>query len=371
LTVQKDFASLLKAAALVARERPIRVLILGEGPERPALEKLVVDLGLSGRAHLPGFTPNPYPALARASALVLSSAFEGFGVILVEALSRLIPIPGIEPECAVTLQREMRKRGVQIHLNRTVERADAAEGRLRVTIGPSPPGPRAGARESAPQVEEVEKVLVSVGRVPNSRDMGLDGMGLELDGRGWVRVNDLMETNVPHVYGVGDLLGPSKVMLAHVASAEGIVAAENAVGDHRSLDYGAIPSGVFTSPEVACVGLTEAEARGAGHDAEAETFLFRGLGKAQALGEIAGQAKLVWEASTGKILGVHLIGPHATDLIAEGTLALRMGATVRDLASTIHAHPTLSEVLAEAAHKAMGAPIHALRGGAGTRGPIR
>jgi dihydrolipoamide dehydrogenase len=201
-----------------------------------------------------------------------------------------------------------------------------------------------------------------VGRCSNATGIGLEELGVGMDDKGWIAADARMETNVAGVYAIGDALGPGRVMLAHAASAEGIVAAENALGADRTMDYDAIPSGIFTSPEVADVGLTEEQARERGLDAGAELFLLRGLGKAQALGDIAGHAKIIWERASGRLLGVHLIGPHATDLIAEATLALHMGAAVKDVAHAIHAHPTLSEALQEAAHKALGAGIHCLKG---------
>jgi dihydrolipoamide dehydrogenase len=289
-----------------------------------------------------------------------ASIFSSLGsrVVLVEALSRLLPLPAIDGECSAVLQREMKKRKIPFHLNRSVERVDLDGERVRVTIAPSHTTPGATEKDARTVVEEVQKVLVCVGRQSNARGSGMEELGLEMDARGWIAANARMETNLKGVYAVGDALGPSKVMLAHVASAEGLVAAENAMGGDRRMDYDAIPSAVFTSPEIACAGLTQEQARERGLDTMADAFLFRGLGKAQALGEIAGQVKVVAERGTGRILGVHMIGPHATDLIAEGVLAIRMGITLEELASTIHAHPTLAEALMEAAHKALGAGIH-------------
>jgi dihydrolipoamide dehydrogenase len=178
------------------------------------------------------------------------------------------------------------------------------------------------------------------------------------DQRGWVLVDETMKTTIPGIYAIGDMLGPSRPMLAHVASHEGMVAAENALGGGRRMTYDAVPSVVFTMPEVASVGLTETQAREQGHPVRADSFLFRNLGKAQAMGEIAGEAKIVSNAENGRILGVHMVGAHAADLIAEGGLAVRLGATVTDLAETIHAHPTLAEVMMETSLKALGRPIH-------------
>jgi dihydrolipoamide dehydrogenase len=167
-----------------------------------------------------------------------------------------------------------------------------------------------------------------------------------------------METNVPGVYAIGDALGPSRIMLAHVASVEGRVAAENAVGSGAVMDYRVVPGAIFTMPEVANVGLSEAQARERGIVVRADSVLFRTMGKPQVMGEIAGEAKIVSDAETGRILGVHLVGPHATDLIAEGALAVKLGATVKDLAETIHAHPTLAEVMQEASSKALDRALH-------------
>ena len=150
-------------------------------------------------------------------------------------------------------------------------------------------------------------------------------------------------------------------MLAHVASTEGIVAAENIMGRNRTMNYEVVPSGIFTFPEVANVGLTEPQARERGLEVRADSFPFRALGKPQAMGEIVGQVKIISEKKSRKIVGVHIAGPHATDLIAEGTLAIQLGATVEDLAQTIHAHPTLAEAIMEAAHKAGGAGLHSLK----------
>ena len=162
----------------------------------------------------------------------------------------------------------------------------------------------------------------------------------------------------PEVYAIGDVLGPAKIMLAHVASKEGLIAAENAMGRNRTMDYNIVPGAIFTMPEVANVGLTEAQAKKQGHNVRTDTVLFRNVAKAQVIGEIAGEVKIVSDTETGRILGVHMIGPHATDLIGEGTLAIQMGCTVKELAETIHAHPTLAEIMLEASYKALGKALH-------------
>lgn len=285
----------------------------------------------------------------------------GSVVTVVEAMSRLLPLPSVDGDCSKVIQREMKKRKIRFMVNRTVEKVEEDGKKVRVTIGPSPFGQEPRGKQPKPATVEVDRVLVCIGRKPNAPGLGLERLGLKMDDKGWIAANHRMETNVPHVYAIGDALGPSKIMLAHVASAEGKVAAENALGGNRGMNYDVVPFGVFTLPEVACVGLTEDQAREQSPDVRGDTFLLRILGRAQAMGEIAGQVKIISDTQTKKILGVHIVGPHAADLISEGTLALQMGATVKDLADAIHVHPTLSEALMEASHKALGAPLHYLR----------
>ena len=283
----------------------------------------------------------------------------GSKVIIVEALSRMLPLPSVDEDCSKVLQREMKKRKIKYIVNKTVEQCDEVNGKLRIAIGPSPFLENLTEKDKTPLYENVDKILVCIGRTPNTTNIeGFDSMGVKLDGKGWVVTNARMETSVENVYATGDLLGPSKIMLAHVATTEGLVAAENAMDRHRTMDYNVVPSAIFTMPEVACVGLTEAQAKAQGCQARADSVLFRTLGKAQVIGDIAGQAKIVSEIGSGKILGIHIIGPHATDLIAEGTLALKTGGKIQDLADTIHAHPTLAEIMLETSLKVLDRSLH-------------
>ncbi len=282
----------------------------------------------------------------------------GARVTVVEAMPRVLPLPSVDEACSTLLLREMKKRKIKVILNRTVEACQEEEGRLRVVIGPSPLLKNPSEKDRAPLSETVDQMLVCIGRAPNSNGIGLENLGVALDARGWVGADDRLQTNVNDVYAIGDLLGPEKVMLAHVASSEGQVAAQNAMGGDGRMDYALVPGAIFTLPEVANVGLTESQARAAGHNTRVDSVLFRTLGKAQVTGDIAGEARIVSDAGSGKILGVHIVGPHATDLIAEGALALKMGGTVQDLASTIHAHPTLAEIMLETAFKALDHSLH-------------
>jgi len=282
----------------------------------------------------------------------------GSRVTVVEALSRLLPLPSVDESCSKVIQREMKKRKIEFMVDKTVQSVDIDGGRCRATIGPSPYGPRPGEKDQKPLTVDSEKILVCIGRETNTGGTGLEKLGVKVDSGGWVVANEHMETGVSQVYAVGDVLGPSKFMLAHVATREGLIAAENVMGGRRTMHYDVVPGVVFTTPEVADVGLTELQAKAQGFAVRSDSILFRNLGKPHVIGEIAGEAKIVWDGETGRILGFHMVGAHASDLIAEGALAIRTGCTVSDLAETIHAHPTLSEVMMEVSFKALGRPVH-------------
>lgn len=283
----------------------------------------------------------------------------GVRVTVVEAMDRLLPLPGVDEACARTLAREMKKRKIKVVLSAGVTGFQERNGRPMVMIGPSPFEGNA-AREQTARVESIDAacVIACIGRRPDTEGLGLERLGLTPEPEGWIRVDDRMRTVIPDVYAVGDILGPQKLMLAHVAATEGRLAAENALGMDRRMRYDVVPSAVFTSPEIGVVGLTEREAKEAGFIVKTESVLFRTIGKAHVLGKIAGEAKLVLEEETGRILGAHLVGAGATDIVAEAALAIRTGCTVKDVADTIHAHPTLAEILFEVAGNACGMPLH-------------
>ena len=282
----------------------------------------------------------------------------GAKVTVVEALDRLLPLPSVDASCSKVLEREMKKRKIKVYVNRVVTSIDQTADGLTVTVGPSPFASNLKDKDKVELTETVAQALVCIGRSPNTKAIGFSTIGLTTDSKGWIPVDDRLRTNVPGVYAIGDVLGPERVMLAHVASTEAMLAAENAMGSDRAMDYTAVPGAIFTMPEVACVGLTEAQAKAQGIDARADTVLFRTIGKAQVIGELAGQATIISDAGNGKVLGVHIIGPHATDLLGEGTLAVSNNLSVADIADTIHAHPTLAEVMLEAALKATGKALH-------------
>lgn len=206
-----------------------------------------------------------------------------------------------------------------------------------------------------PQGVNGQMVLMATGRRPYSEGLGCSELGLKME-RGAISVNECLETNIDGVYAIGDVLG--KHMLAHVASYEGEIAAENALGRRRQADYRAVPTCVFTYPEIAGVGITEQDARDSNIPHKVSKFPFAACGRAAAMGETVGMVKMICHAGDGKVLGVHIMGPHAGDLIAEGALAIQLGATARDLAHTIHAHPTLPEALQETAMGLLEGAIH-------------
>jgi dihydrolipoamide dehydrogenase len=282
----------------------------------------------------------------------------GADVTLVEALNRPLPLPSVDEECSKLIVREMKKKKINLQVNRTVQKTEDNGDMLGLTFGPSPFKENPTEKEQKITTAETDKLIVCIGRTPNSDGLGLENIDVALDERGWVKVDESMRTSNTDVYAIGDLLGPAKVMLAHVASTEGEIAVENCFGATKTMSYDQIPGAIFTSPEIGNIGLSEKQAREKYDNVRADSVLFRTSGKAQVLGELAGQAKIVSDSETGKILGVHIAGPHATDLLGEAGIAMRMDATVSDIATTIHAHPTLAEIFLETSFKALDTPLH-------------
>jgi dihydrolipoamide dehydrogenase len=266
----------------------------------------------------------------------------GVKVTIVEMLDRLLPM--MDAEVSAEMARAFRRLQIESHLSSRANSIEAEGPGLRVSVA-TPDGDREMV---------VDRVLVSVGRRANVEDLGLEALGVTV-GRG-IPVNDRMETNVAGMYAVGDVT--AQWWLAHVAYKEGSVAAENACGGESRMDYRSVPACVFTHPEVASVGLTEAQAREQGYDVLTGKFPFAANAKASVFGDRQGFVKVVSETRYGQVLGVHIVGPHASDLILEGGLALSMEATLDEIEATIHAHPTLGETIAEAALAARGLALH-------------
>jgi dihydrolipoamide dehydrogenase len=253
--------------------------------------------------------------------------------------------PAADAEAAGELRKALARQGIQFHLSSKVSQVERRAGGFAVTV----------SGEKGDQIVECEVVLVGAGRRPVTADLGLEAAGVEFTRHG-ILVNERMQTNVPSIYAIGDVTG--KLLLAHLASHQGVVAAENAMGHQSKMDYRAVPAPVFTEPEMATVGLSEKEAREAGYDVMVGKFPFRPLGKAMAINRQEGMVKVVSERKYGEILGVHIVGPHATDLIHEGVAAIKLEATIEELMTMIHAHPTLAEAILEASLDVKGEAIH-------------
>ena len=284
----------------------------------------------------------------------LAFIFRSFGsdVTIVEGQDHLLPIPSVDEEMSKLLLREAKKKKIRVELCRTVNTTKVKNNVVTAELGPSPFLDPALVPASAkkPLTLEADCIFMTIGRVPNTEGLGLSEAGIKTDKRGgYIVVNEHLETSVPGIYAIGDILGPAHIMLAHMASAEAHVAVANIFGATETPNYNVVPSGIFSSPEIGDVGLTEKQAREKGFDVVTSAFQFRELGKAQAMGELPGVFKLVANKADGKLLGAHIAGAHATDLIAECALALQLGATAADIAGTIHAHPTLAEGIMEAA----------------------
>ena len=281
-----------------------------------------------------------------------ATMFNAFGseVTMVELMATMLPAE--DADMGKTLAKSFAERGIKVQTSRTVsEIAPAGDGDgsgLRVTVT-DPDGGR-------PEQVETDVVLVGVGRRPNTEGLELERAGVETGQRGWVQVDDRLRASVDGVHAIGDVTG--KVLLAHVASHQGLVAAAVLAGRDERIDYRTVPAATFTHPEVASVGLSEAKAKEAGYDVVVGRFPFTALGRAQTHGSTEGLVKVVADRTYGEVLGVHIIGPGASDLIPEGVMAMRLEATLAEIADTIHAHPTLGESTMEATMVALGLPVH-------------
>ncbi len=269
----------------------------------------------------------------------------GVDVTIVEMLPRLVPLE--DEEVSRELKKEFEKRGIKCLVGTKVESVEATATGVKVVT----------SADGKQTPLEAEQALVAIGFRPNSRGFGLEEAGVKISERGFVEINEKMQTNVPNIWAIGDVTG--KLMLAHVGSAMGIVCAENMAGAETvTLDYEMMPRATYCQPQVASFGLTEAQARERGHGIKVGRFPFQANGKALGLGDYAGWVKIVVDDKYGEILGAHMIGPEVTELLPELTLAHLMELTPHKIARNVHAHPSLSEVLGEAAHAAEGQPIH-------------
>ena len=281
--------------------------------------------------------------------LELGMVYAKFGtkVTVVEATPRLLG--AMDKDCVAVVERKLRKMGVEVMLDTKAKSWEDKGDRAVLTVE---------LKDGKTATIDADKVLLSIGRRPNSENLGLDVAGVAIDKRGFVIADDQLRTNVPGIYALGDLIGG--MMLAHKATKEGEVVAEVIAGHKAAFDVRTIPAVVFTDPEIATTGLTEDEARAKGHTLKVGKFPFAALGRALSVNDTEGFCKVIGDAKTGEVLGVHIVGNGASDLISEAALAIEMGAVIDDLRLTIHPHPTLSEALMESAAAALGEAIHVI-----------
>jgi len=278
--------------------------------------------------------------------LELGMVYQSFGADL--TVVELTPslLPGVDPDCVKVVEKKIEKRGGKVLKNTRAERLEKTDSGVTVIV----------SSEGKEQRIETDVVLVAVGMKPRSRGLGLEEIGVEIDQRGFVKTNEFCETNVKGVYAIGDVSG--QPMLAHKASKEGEVAAEVIAGHHAAKDWVTVPGIIFTDPEIGTAGLTEEQAKAEGYTIKAGKFPFSVLGRAVTIGETDGFVKVVTDTKSGRILGIHIVGPSASDLISEAVLAIETVTTAEDMALSIHPHPTLGEALMEAAAASLGHAIH-------------
>lgn len=343
-----------------------RVRISGEGGEKTVTAKhIVVATGARARP-LPGLEFDGKRVLSYKDALVLKDFpskilivgagpigvefayfYNSLGskVTLVEMMPHLVPLE--DAEASVALEKSFRNQGIEFHVGTKVEETKVTKTGVTMRV----------SKEGKVSNLEGDCVLLAVGVVPNTDGIGLEEVGVATE-RGFIKVNERLETNVPGIHAIGDVIGPP--MLAHAASAEGVTCIE-AIADHEHwspVDYGNIPACTYCQPQVASVGLTEEKARAAGHEVKIGRFPFTANGKSIAINEREGFVKLVFDAKYGELLGAHIVGNEATDMIAELGLARAMEITYLELIKTVHAHPTLTEAVMEAAAEAYGEAIN-------------
>lgn len=365
ILMRRNDVDVIEGRGVLRSPHEVEVALNGGNTRVVETDNVIVATGGQART-IPGITVDGERVMTYREAIVLRELLESVVIVgagpigmefahiwgaydaevtVVEMLPHALPLE--DEEVSKEVERAFRRRGnVEIMSSTRVQDIKVVADGVEVAV----------AGENEEEVLEAERALIAIGIVPNSEGIGLAEVGVETDG-GNIVVDEFMHTNVDNVYAVGDVTG--KLALAHVASAQGVIAAETIAGEEtRPLDYEAIPRCTYCEPQVASFGITEAEARERGHEIEVGQFPFRPNGKALALDKRDGFAKIVADANTGQILGAHLVGPRVTDLLPELVLARTWELTPEEIARTVHAHPTLSEVLMEAAHGVFGKPIH-------------
>ena len=309
--------------------------------------------------HLPSVPKSIAIMGSGAVGVEFASIFRSYGseVTVIELLPRLVP--GEDEAVSTELERAFKKRGIKVMTGARVTSAKSGAKGVDLEVQGGDPSTGSGQGGKSQQLS-FEMLLVATGRGPVTEGLGAEKLGIKMD-RGYVVVDPMFKTSVPGISAIGDVItmGGPHYQLAHVSSMEGIVLAERIAGHAvQPINYDHVPRCTYTEPEIGSVGLTEAQARAQGHDVRVGMFPFRALARARMAGETDGFVKIVAEKKYDEILGVHIIGPRATELVGEAVVALRMEVTVEELIKTMHAHPTMSEAVGEAAHAAHGAAIH-------------
>ncbi|ELY58834.1 dihydrolipoamide dehydrogenase [Natronococcus amylolyticus DSM 10524] len=374
--------NLLEGTATLSDENTVRVSHSGEGQGSETLEfeHAIVATG-SRPIEIPGFEYDDEPVIDSTQALALESVPDsmvivgagyigmelagvyaklGTDVTVIEMLDSILP--GYDDDLKRPVKQRANDLGIEFHFGYAASEWEQQGDGIRV-VAEAPDeaaadGGQTEAVEDDPLELDAEKVLVAVGREPVSDTLELENAGVETDDRGFIQTDSQARSNVEHIFAVGDVAG--EPMLAHKGSMEGQVAAEVIAGEPSAIDYQAMPAAVFTEPEIGTVGMSESEAEEAGFETVVGKFPFRASGRALTTGESDGFVKIVADDDQGYVLGAQIVGPEASELIAELGLAIELGATLEDVASTVHTHPTLSEAVMEAAENALGHAIHTL-----------
>ncbi len=364
---KKNGVTHIQGAATLTGPKQVKVMPSGDVLTAKAI---IIATGARARS-LPGMTVDGQKIITYRQALELTTApkrlivvgagaigmefayvFRAYGaeVTVIEMLPHVLPLE--DDDTAAEVAKAFKKAGIKTLVNTRTEGVETADAGVTVRVKDQASG--------AEQALAADVVLVAVGVAPNTQDIGLEAAGVQTDKRGFIPVDDHMRTNVPGVYAIGDVTG--KLMLAHVASAMGIVAAEHAAGHEtrpiKDADYAFMPRCTYCKPQVASLGYTEAQAKEKGYEIKVGKFPFVASGKALGLNEKDGFVKIIADAKYGEILGAHMVGPEVTELLPELALARTWELTAEEIAHTVHAHPTLSEALMEAAHAVAGQAIH-------------
>ncbi|GHT00723.1 dihydrolipoyl dehydrogenase [Synergistales bacterium] len=345
----KDASRRVFTVAVGERTFEADALIIATGSEPDVPDTPGFDLGgvITSDEALSLDAPPPSIAISGGGVIGMefAAAFASFGARVTVIVTSPEVLRSVDPEAAVILRKTLEKKGVTFLTGSTITGVTRGENGLQISIETT-----SGSKQI-----EAEKLLVAKGRRPYTKGLGIEALGVNM-ARGRVVTDAHMETNVPGVYAIGDCV--NSYMLAHVASREGEVAAEHIMGHNSTMDYTTTPGCIYTSPEIASVGMTEREAESKGHKISVGKFPLSTNGKSMITGDNAGMMKVIADGDTKKILGVVMVGGPATDMIAEAALALHFGATPEDLVQTIHAHPTVSEAVSEAAENVFGLSPH-------------